>query len=51
MKNNQTCQGACLPHCYNFKIVYIILGFFIGILSYILIEKIINKYKEDRNPE
>lgn len=45
MKN---CKGPCLPHCYqDKKVLYLVIGFAIGVISYALVERIIVKPKDN----
>ncbi len=45
MKN---CKGPCLPHCYqDKKVLYLVIGFAIGVISYALVERIIVKPKNN----
>lgn len=45
-------KGPCLPHCYQDKnVMYLFIGFAIGIISYALVEKIIVKPKNNKPRE
>lgn len=49
MKTLKKCKGPCLPHCYNDeKVMYLIIGFVIGIISYALVERILVKPKDEK---
>jgi len=44
------CYGPCLPHCYKYNYLFIILSFIIGILidKYILTPYLINKINKNK---
>ena len=45
MKN---CKGPCLPHCYQDKqLIFLVVGFILGILAYIVVERLLNNKKEE----
>lgn len=58
MKTPKNCIGPCLPHCASDqRVIYLVIGFILGILCYIFIDKIIlkdsnkseNNYKVNNN--
>ena len=45
MKNNV--QGPCLPHCYkDEKLIYLIIGFILGVLTLAVVNRIMVKIPE-----
>jgi hypothetical protein len=51
-KNNKICSGPCLPHCAtDQRVLYLIIGFILGIFCYILVDRLINNVSEvnDKN--
>ena len=48
MKNNS--QGPCLPHCYkDEKLIYLLIGFIIGILTIVIVNRIMVKPKDNND--
>ena len=47
MKN---CNSSCLKNCYQDKqLLFLVVGFILGILSYVVIEKLLEQNKKDKN--
>ena len=45
MKNNV--QGPCIPHCYkDEKLIYLIIGFILGVLTLAVVNRIMVKIPE-----
>lgn len=44
-------QGPCLDHCYkDEKLIYLLIGFILGALSVIIVDKILKKNNENKAP-
>ena len=51
MKNNNCCN-PCLPNCASDqRIIYLVIGFILGLISYILIDKFIIRDYDEINDE
>lgn len=47
MKKN--IQGPCLSHCYkDEKLLYLVVGFILGIIAYAMVERILVKPKDNQ---
>ena len=49
MKSNKVISGHCLPHCYSDeRIIYLVIGFILGIIAYTIIDRILLKPNESK---
>ena len=46
----KSCQGPCLDNCYkDEKLIYLLIGFILGALSVIIVDKILKKNNDKKS--